>query len=101
MRLDASVRLFVAHHHHRGFGCGASDGFYTRNLSPLLLPGAQGRFSGRLASKMDEKRLVIECRKLGPLLGGVTKCGGIAGSRSRARAWNPCRYCAWVLCEPF
>ncbi len=47
----------------------------ARNLSPLLLPCAQGRFSGRLASKADEKALVLECRKLGPLLGGVTKYG--------------------------
>ena len=46
----------------------------TRNLTSLLRWCAQGRFSGRLTSKADEKRLVIECRKLGPLLGGVIKC---------------------------
>ncbi len=33
----------------------------------------QGRFSGRLALKEDEKRLAEECRLLGPLLGGVGK----------------------------
>jgi hypothetical protein len=33
----------------------------------------QGRFSGRLALKEDEKRLVEECRLLAPLLGGVGK----------------------------
>jgi hypothetical protein len=33
----------------------------------------QGRFSGRLALKDDEKRLVEECRLLAPLLGGVGK----------------------------
>jgi hypothetical protein len=35
----------------------------------------QGRFSGRLATKDDEKRLNTECRLLGPLLGGVGKRG--------------------------
>ncbi len=35
----------------------------------------QGRFSGRLETKMDEKRLLDECRLLGPLLGGVGKRG--------------------------
>jgi len=39
----------------------------------------QGRFSGRLATKDDEKRLNTECRLLGPLLGGVGKRGD--GSR--------------------
>jgi hypothetical protein len=29
----------------------------------------QGRFSGRLAEKADEQRLVAECAALGPLLG--------------------------------
>ena len=38
-------------------------------------PHLQGRFSGRLATKEDEKRLVDECRLLGPLLGGVGKRG--------------------------
>lgn len=33
---------------------------------------AQGRFSGRLVSKQDEARLVEECQRLGPLLGGST-----------------------------
>ncbi len=33
---------------------------------------AQGRFSGRLVSKQDEARLVGECQRLGPLLGGVS-----------------------------
>lgn len=38
-------------------------------------PHLQGRFSGRLATKDDEKRLSDECRLLGPLLGGVGKRG--------------------------
>lgn len=42
-------------------------------------PHLQGRFSGRLATKDDEKRLNTECRLLGPLLGGVGKRGD--GSR--------------------
>jgi len=33
-------------------------------------PHLQGRFSGRLQEKDDEKRLVEECKLLGPLLGG-------------------------------
>ena len=42
-------------------------------------PHLQGRFSGRLEAKTDEKRLADECRLLGPLLGGVGK----RGERSR------------------
>jgi hypothetical protein len=38
-------------------------------------PHLQGRFSGRLATKDDERRLAEECRLLGPLLGGVGKRG--------------------------
>jgi hypothetical protein len=38
-------------------------------------PHLQGRFSGRLATKDDEKKLVDECKFLGPLLGGVGKRG--------------------------
>lgn len=38
-----------------------------------------GRFSGRLATKDDEKRLIEECRLLAPLVGGVGK----RGDRSR------------------
>ena len=38
-------------------------------------PHLQGRFSGRLETKGDEKRLADECRLLGPLLGGVGKRG--------------------------
>ena len=51
-------------------------------LSPFPLhrkPHLQGRFSGRLTTKGDEKRLADECRLLGPLLGGVGKRGD--GSR--------------------
>ena len=36
---------------------------------------SQGRFSGRLETKSDEKRLAEECKLLGPLLGGVGKRG--------------------------
>ncbi len=43
-------------------------------------PGCvQGRFSGRLETKMDERRLAEECKLLGPLLGG----SGKRGERSR------------------
>ncbi len=42
-------------------------------------PHLQGRFSGRLETKEDEKRLADECRMLGPFLGGVGK----RGERSR------------------
>lgn len=37
--------------------------------------GLQGRFSGRLETKDDEKRLADECKLLGPLLGGLGKRG--------------------------
>lgn len=40
----------------------------------------QGRFSGRLLNKHDERKLVDECRAVGPLLGGV---GGGQGDKSR------------------
>ena len=39
------------------------------------LGGLQGRFSGRLETKDDEKRLADECKLLGPLLGGLGKRG--------------------------
>jgi hypothetical protein len=39
----------------------------------LLLQGMQGRFSGRLGTKEDEKRLAAECRLVGPLLGGASR----------------------------
>ena len=35
----------------------------------------QGRFSGRLDTKDDERRLAEECKLLGPLLGGSGKRG--------------------------
>ena len=35
----------------------------------------QGRFSGRLETKQDEKRLAEECKLLGPMLGGTGKRG--------------------------
>ena len=38
-------------------------------------PHLQGRFSGRLETKADEKRLADECKLLGHLLGGVGKRG--------------------------
>jgi hypothetical protein len=38
-------------------------------------PHLQGRFSGRLATKEDEKKLLDECKLLGPLLGGAGKRG--------------------------
>ena len=38
-------------------------------------PHLQGRFSGRLETKSDEKRLADECRMLGPMLGGIGKRG--------------------------
>ena len=39
----------------------------------------QGRFSGRLETKRDEKLLAEECKLLGPMLGGTGK----RGERSR------------------
>lgn len=38
-------------------------------------PHLQGRFSGRLETKEDEKKLQDECKLLGPLVGGVGKRG--------------------------
>ena len=38
-------------------------------------PHLQGRFSGRLETKADEKRLADECKLLGHLLGGTGKRG--------------------------
>eukprot|EP00803_Ostreobium_quekettii_P011467 evm.model.scf_458.5 EVM.evm.TU.scf_458.5 scf_458:40699-45583(-) len=38
-------------------------------------PHLQGRFSGRLETKDDEKTLQEECRALGPLVGGAGKRG--------------------------
>lgn len=38
-------------------------------------PHLQGRFSGRLETKADEKRLADECKLLGHLLGGIGKRG--------------------------
>ena len=43
------------------------------HLARSLLQGMQGRFSGRLATKEDEKRLAAECRLIGPLLGGASR----------------------------
>lgn len=43
--------------------------------APCRKPHLQGRFSGRLATKEDERRLAEECKVLGPLLGGVGKRG--------------------------
>ena len=40
-----------------------------------FLQGMQGRFSGRLETKNDEKLLVEECKLVGPLLGGAGKRG--------------------------
>ena len=37
---------------------------------------SQGRFSGRLKLKADEKVLMDRCRQLGPLLGGCPGTGG-------------------------
>lgn len=50
-----------------------------RQASRAKKPHLQGRFSGRLATKDDEKRLAEECRLLAPLVGGVGK----RGDRSR------------------
>lgn len=43
--------------------------------SKVRKPHLQGRFSGRLETKADEKRLADECKLLGHLLGGVGKRG--------------------------
>lgn len=39
------------------------------------IQGMQGRFSGRLEAKADEKLLLDECKLVGPLLGGAGKRG--------------------------
>lgn len=74
-------------------------------------PHLQGRFSGRLETKMDEKRLMEECRLLGPLLGGVGKRGeksrltlakivrGIASGEIRThceRREQELQVCLWI-----
>ena len=46
-----------------------------RAAGAALLQGMQGRFSGRLETKNDEKLLVEECKLVGPLLGGAGKRG--------------------------
>ena len=56
-----------------------SDGSDQPRRERPRKPHLQGRFSGRLETKGDEKRLADECRLLGPLLGGVGK----RGERSR------------------
>lgn len=35
----------------------------------------QGRFSGRLETKADEAKVNLECKLLGPLVGGIGKRG--------------------------
>ncbi|KXZ55926.1 hypothetical protein GPECTOR_2g1477 [Gonium pectorale] len=54
-------------------GDGNSQGSGKR--SRTRRPHLQGRFSGRLTTKEDERRLAEECKLLGPLLGGVGKRG--------------------------
>ncbi|GFR46907.1 hypothetical protein Agub_g8554 [Astrephomene gubernaculifera] len=54
-------------------GDGNSQGSGKR--SRVRRPHLQGRFSGRLTTKEDERRLAEECKLLGPLLGGVGKRG--------------------------
>jgi hypothetical protein len=78
-------------------------------------PHLQGRFSGRLSTKDDEKRLADECRMLGPLLGGIGKRGdgsrltlakivrGIAAGEVRKHCEDRERRCkvrpsSWVGC---
>ena len=52
-----------------------SDTNTKRGVSKVRKPHLQGRFSGRLETKADEKRLADECKSLGHLLGGVGKRG--------------------------
>ncbi|KAL6745846.1 hypothetical protein V8C86DRAFT_2964323, partial [Haematococcus lacustris] len=62
-----------------GCGTGVEAGCPPSPLNPGCRKSLmQGRFSGRLACKADEQRLVEECRLLGPLLGGQ----GSGGERS-------------------
>ena len=56
-----------------------SDGSDQPRREKARKPHLQGRFSGRLQSRADEKKVADECRLLGPLLGGVGK----RGERSR------------------
>lgn len=52
-----------------------SDTNTKRGGNKVRKPHLQGRFSGRLETKADEKRLADECKLLGHLLGGVGKRG--------------------------
>ena len=52
-----------------------SDTNTKRTGNKARKPHLQGRFSGRLETKADEKRLADECKLLGHLLGGVGKRG--------------------------
>ena len=52
-----------------------SDTNTKRGGNKVRKPHLQGRFSGRLETKADEKRLADECKLLGHLLGGIGKRG--------------------------
>lgn len=57
-------------------GTGCSIALYECSWDGLIVElrprVPQGRFSGRLETKEDEKRLVEECKLLGPLLVSAT-----------------------------
>lgn len=58
-----------------GPGLVVSRGAAPMQTTARKKPHLQGRFSGRLETKEDEKRLQEECRLLGHLVGGVGKRG--------------------------
>lgn len=70
---DDDERDMAQDHGGDGDGDGNSQGSGKR--SRTRRPHLQGRFSGRLTTKEDERRLAEECKLLGPLLGGVGKRG--------------------------
>ena len=65
-------------------------------LAQMAVTILQGRFSGRLQTKLDEERLPTECAALGPLLGGVTDGESLNASQARARASNSSPSAAWL-----
>lgn len=56
-------------------------------------PSLEGRFSGRLPTKEDEKRLVDEVKALAPLLGGD---GKVRGSNPGGHG-HSCRACVFYF----
>lgn len=82
--IDSTTQRIQDRESHTCRYCFALQDRTSFQQSPELAPKRaslplQGRFSGRLETKLDEKRLAEECKLLGPLLGG----SGKRGERSR------------------